>query len=130
LRSYSMNDYLNGGAEQFAPVPPVTFYKKNANFNKPSDLFVFIDVEPLSICFTPFEIPINNTQQYFTAPGALHNNTSGVLSYADGHSESHRWNKPVLRKSVAHPNGNPHPAASDPQDVSFIRTRAHHLLTP
>jgi prepilin-type N-terminal cleavage/methylation domain-containing protein len=130
LRSYSMNDYLNGGAEQFAPVAPVTFYKKNSNFFKPSDLFVFIDVEPLSICYTPFEIPINNTQQYFTAPGALHDRKSGVLSFADGHSETRRWRKPVLRKTTSTLTADPHPVASDPQDVSFIRTRAHHLLTP
>src|ERR1051326_7016025 len=87
LRSYSMNDYLNGGAEQYAPVPPVTFYKRAAQFAKPADLFVFLDVEPLSICYTPFEIPIANTQNYFTAPGALHDRRFGVLSFADGHSE-------------------------------------------
>ena len=73
LRSYSMNDYLNGGVEQFAPVPPVTFYKRNSDFRRPAELFVFIDVEPLSICYTPFEIPVSNSQAYFTAPGALHN---------------------------------------------------------
>ena len=43
LRSYSMNDYLNGGAEQYAPVPPVTFYKRNAQLVRPSELFVFME---------------------------------------------------------------------------------------
>lgn len=130
LRSYSMNDYLNGGAEQYAPVPPVTFYKRNSDFRRPSELFVFIDVEPLSICYTPFEIPISNSQQYFTAPGALHDKKTGVLSFADGHSESHRWKKPVQRNSTSSLVSNPHPVTSDPQDVSYIRTRSHHLLTP
>lgn len=130
LRSYSMNDYLNGGPQQFAPIPPVTFYTRNSNFNKPSDLFVFIDVDPMTICYTPFEIPVSNRQAYFTAPGALHDRKSGMLSYADGHAESHRWKKPVLRKLPIVPSGNPHPVASDPQDVSFIRARAHHLMPP
>jgi prepilin-type N-terminal cleavage/methylation domain-containing protein len=130
LRSYSMNDYLNGGVQQFAPVPPVTFYKRNSEFYKPADLFVFIDVEPLSICYTPFEIPITNSQSYFTAPGALHDKRSGVLSFADGHAASHKWRKPVLRNSTAALISMPHPVPSDPQDVSFIRMRAHHLLTP
>jgi prepilin-type N-terminal cleavage/methylation domain-containing protein len=130
LRSYSMNDYLNGGAEQFAPVPPVTFYKRNSDFRRPADLFVFIDVEPLSICYTPFEIPMGNSQPYFTAPGALHSKNAGVLSFADCHAESHRWRKPVLRKAAAGFNSSPHPVQSNPQDVSYIRTRAHHLLTP
>jgi len=93
-------------------------------------LFVFIDVEPLSICYTPFEIPIANSQSYFTAPGALHNKNAGVLSFADGHAESHRWKKPVLRTSTAALASSPHPVLSNPLDVSYIRTRAHHLLTP
>ncbi len=130
LRSYSMNDYLNGGAEQFAPIAPVTFYKRNSQFIKPSELFVFIDVEPLSICYTPFEIPISNTQTYFTAPGALHDKKSGVLSFADGHSESHRWRKPVVRNTTTTLTSNPHPVTSERQDVSYIRTRSHHLAVP
>ncbi|MBI4658470.1 MAG: prepilin-type N-terminal cleavage/methylation domain-containing protein [Verrucomicrobia bacterium] len=130
LRSYSMNDYINGGPQQFAPVPPVTFYKRNSEFAKPADLFVFIEVEPISICYTPFEIPVSNSQSYFTAPGALHDRKSGVLSFADGHSESRRWRRPVLRVSTSSLASNPHPVPSDPQDVSYIRARAHHLMTP
>ena len=130
LRSYSMNDYLNGGGEQFAPVPPVTFYKRNSEFVRPSELFVFIDVEPLSICYTPFEIPVRNNQTYFTAPGALHDRKSGVLSFADGHAESHRWKKPVLRNTTSSLTSNPHPVTSETNDVSYIRARSHHLATP
>ena len=130
LRSYSMNDYLNGGVEQYAPVPPITFYKRNSEFQRPSDLFVFLDVEPLSICYTPFEIPIRNSQAYFTAPAALHDRKSGVLSFADGHAEAHRWKKPVLRNSTPSLISNPHPVTSDPDDVSYIRLHAHHLAVP
>jgi prepilin-type N-terminal cleavage/methylation domain-containing protein len=130
LRSYSMNDYLNGGVQQYAPIPPVTFYKRNSEFGKPVELFVFMDVEPLSICYTPFEIPVSNAQSYFTAPGALHDRKAAVLSFADGHSESHRWRKPVLRISNPALMSNPHPVQSDPQDVSYVRTRSHHLAPP
>src|SRR5437879_6562013 len=100
------------------------------NFARPADLFVFMDVEPLSICYTPFEIPVANTQAYFTAPGALHGKRSGVLSFADGHSEAHRWKKPVLRATTTALTSNPHPVPSDRQDVSYIRTRSHHLAIP
>src|SRR5262245_1590913 len=130
LRSYSMNDYLNGGVEQYAPVPPVTFYKRNSGFRRAAELFVFIDVEPLSICYTPFEIPTSDSQSYFTAPAALHDKSTGVISFADGHSESHRWKKPVLRASNSTLVSNPHPVPSDPRDVRYIRSRAHHLLAP
>ena len=130
LRSYSMNDYLNGGVEQFAPVPPVAFYKRSSEFGRPAGLFVFIDVEPMSICYTPFEIPVANNQSYFTAPGALHSKKSAVLSFADAHAEAHRWNKPVLRPRNSALTSNPHPVPSDPVDVRYIRTRAHHLAVP
>lgn len=125
LRSYSMNDYLNGGVEQFAPIPPITFYKRASEFRRPATLFVFIDVEPASICYTPFEIPVANTQTYFTAPGSMHDGNRGVLSYADGHSESHRWKRPVQRAITS--GVSPHPVPSDSQDVSYIRARSHHL---
>ncbi len=128
LRSYSMNDYLNGGPEQFAPIPPVRFYKRSSDFSKPSDLFVFIDVEPSSICYTPFEIPVSPTQAFFTAPGSLHNKKSGILSFADGHAESHRWKRPVLRKINPAGNGDPHPVPSHQDDVRYIRSKAHHLM--
>lgn len=129
LRSYSMNDYLNGGVQQFAPRAPITFYKKVSQVLEPSRVFVFIDVEPASCCFTPFEIPVADNQTYFTAPGALHGRKTGMLSYADTHAESHRWTQPVLRKpSTAALD--PHPVPSNRQDVQFIRLRAHHLAVP
>src|SRR6266480_5214085 len=40
--------------------------------------------------------------------------------FADGHSESHRWNKPLLRNSTPSLISNPHPVLSDRQDVSYI----------
>lgn len=123
LRSYSMNDYLNGGEEQFAPLPPVTFYKRNSDFRRPAQVFVFIDAEPASICYTPFEIPQSDTSAFFSLPGSLHDRKTGVLSFADGHAEAHPWKKPILR-----PTGNPHPNPGDRADVNYVRSRAHHLL--
>ena len=130
LRSYSMNDYLNGGEAEYSPVPPIYFYKRSSDFARPSHLFVLIDVEPLTICYTPFEIPDSDRRAYFTAPGALHLKKSGVLSFADGHAEAHRWNKPVLRPRTSFLISDPHPVPSDPKDVNYIRSRAHHLAVP
>jgi prepilin-type N-terminal cleavage/methylation domain-containing protein len=134
LRSYSMNNYLNGnvqgGAQGYGPVYPAYFYKRNSELLKPSNLFVFIDAEPNSICYVPFEIPQLNQQPFFTAPGAMHNNNAAVLSYADAHAESHRWKKPIHLPGVAATASNPHPVPGDTNDVAYIRARAHHLLTP
>jgi prepilin-type N-terminal cleavage/methylation domain-containing protein len=127
LRSYSMNDYMNGGAEQYAPVPPVFFYKRDSDFRRASQLFVFIESEPVSICYTPFEIPTSDYQAFFTAPGALHSRQrTGVISFADAHSEAHRWKLPAVRPM----SSSPHPSPSDPEDAHYVRARSHHLLWP
>ena len=129
LRSYSMNDYMNGGAQQYAPVPPVFFYTRDSQFRSAAQLFVFIEAEPVSICYTPFEIPTSDSQAFFTAPGGLHSRQRmGVISFADAHSEAHRWVKPGVRP--ANLSANPHPSPSDPRDVNYVRTRSHHLLLP
>ncbi len=130
LRSYSLNDYMNGGVEQYAPAPGTAFYKKNTDFSKPSTLFSFIDVEPITICYTPFEIPINDVTPFFSAPGAMHDRRFGVMSYVDGHTEAHRWKLPLVRPVPSTAPQNPHPAQSDAVDINYIRTRAHHLLAP
>ena len=127
LRSYSMNDYMNGGAEQYAPVPPVFFYRRDSALGRASQLFVFIESEPRSICYTPFEIPPSDSQPFFTAPGGLHSRQrTGVISFADAHSETHRWVRPGVRP--VNQNSDPHPSPSDRSDVNYVRTRSHHLL--
>ena len=128
LRSYSMNDYLNGGITQYAPVFPVTFYKRNTDFRRTSEVFVFMDVEPVSVCYTPFEIPPADGTSFFNAPGSLHDKRSGVLSFVDGHVESHRWNRVVARTVIPTGTGNPHPSPTDRRDVAYVRQKSHHLL--
>jgi len=129
LRSYSMNDYMNGGAAQYAPVPPVFFYRRDTEFRRAALLFVFIEAEPLSICYTPFEIPPSDGNSFFTAPGGLHSRRrSGVISFADAHAEVHRWMKPGVRQ--VNPTMDPHPSPSDSRDVKYVRARSHHLLLP
>ena len=131
LRSYSMNDHLNGGSEVFNTIAPLFFYKKAPQLLNPDRIFVLIDADPGTICYAPFEIPTANNRPFFTAPGALHGKRSGVLSFADGHVEAHRWKKPYLHENNAHLVQNPHSIGpSDRADVAYIRTRAHHLAEP
>jgi prepilin-type N-terminal cleavage/methylation domain-containing protein len=127
LRSYSMNDYMNGSASEYGVVPPVFFYRRDSEFRRPALLFVFIEAEPLSICYTPFEIPTSDSQSFFSAPGGLHSRQRrGVISYADSHAEAHRWVKPGVRP--VDPATYPHPPPSDTRDVHYVRVRSHHLL--
>ena len=125
-----MNDYLNGNSDQYSAPPPLFFYKKNSQFQRAAQIFVFIDSDPGTICYVPFEIPIANNATFFTAPGALHDRRSAVLSFADCHAETHRWKRPSLHPNTSM-NGSPHNAVtSDPQDVAYVRSRSHHLVNP
>ena len=123
LRSYSMNDYITppGGGSW-----GVRFhFRKASDMQNPTTTFVFSDVEPASICYSPFRIPESDTQPWFSAPGAMHGN-GAVLSFADGHTENKRWKRPSVRAPLA--SGSPHPPRTERTDVMWLRRRAHHLI--
>ena len=94
LRSYSMNDYITPPFQGAHGLP--YHFRKAADMLAPARTFVFADVEPASICYTPFRIPDSDTSQWFNAPGAMHGK-GAVLSFADGHIESKRWKRPNVR---------------------------------
>lgn len=122
LRSYSMNDYITPPGAESQGVK--YHFNVAAQILRPSTTFVFIDVEPGSMCYTPFRIPDSDTDLWFSAPGAMHNK-SAALTFAEGHAESKKWKKPLFRPPT---NGNPHPSPSDRADVMWLRRRAHHLI--
>jgi prepilin-type N-terminal cleavage/methylation domain-containing protein len=128
LRSYSMNDFFTPGAQEGVQPNnrlPQPFYRMEQVLG-PSSTFLFIDVEPASICFTPFRIPETDSAPWFNAPGAFHSK-GAVLSFADNHVESHRWIKPSNRPPLS---GSPHPSPTDRRDVQWLRPRSHHLIPP
>lgn len=57
----------------------------------PAQTLVFMDVNPLSICWPFFGIQEQET--FFMLPGSYHANGAGV-SFADGHSVIKRWRDP------------------------------------
>lgn len=122
LRSYSMNDYITpvgGGSwgQQY-------HYRRMEDLIRPTTTFIFIDSEPASICYTPFRIPDTDREPWFTAPGAMHANGTGV-TFADGHAEKKTWKRPTKRLPL---NVSPHPSPSNTNDVKWLRRRAHHLI--
>jgi prepilin-type N-terminal cleavage/methylation domain-containing protein len=122
LRSYSMNDYITppGGGSW-----GTQYHYKNANdIRTPTKVFIFIDVEPGSMCFTPFRIPETDSEPWFTAPGAMHGGGS-CLTFSEGHAEFKKWKKPSYRAPT---DNSPHPSPSDRTDVMWLRRRAHHLI--
>jgi prepilin-type N-terminal cleavage/methylation domain-containing protein/prepilin-type processing-associated H-X9-DG protein len=104
-RSYSMNGYLGPTPSMFAPSGSKSGYastnfraflkSSDLNASSPAKTFVFQDVNPASICFAAFVVnmPGYGADGFFHYPAAYHNR-SGVLSFADGHAETHAWKDP------------------------------------
>jgi prepilin-type N-terminal cleavage/methylation domain-containing protein len=128
IRSYSMNSYVGtspGNAE-----PPVRLnqayraYLRSTSLasDYPATRFLFMDVNPASLCTPGFGVDM--AQDIFIhLPSTAHRN-SGVLSFADGHTESHKWVDPRTRRTIASPQHIPHDFSSSKNaDLKWIRDR-------
>jgi prepilin-type N-terminal cleavage/methylation domain-containing protein len=93
VRSYSLNLYL-GTIPSFISYtsPQYKVFKKTTDLDSPATIFAFQDVNPQNICTPAFIVtmPGNGPDGFFHYP-ATHHNRAGVVSFADGHSETHRW---------------------------------------
>jgi prepilin-type N-terminal cleavage/methylation domain-containing protein/prepilin-type processing-associated H-X9-DG protein len=128
VRSYAMNCYVGTPAgsleEPFVPLSGFRFYTKSSQLSadQPASRFIFADVNPANICSPAFGV--NMVQDvFFHYPSSAHN-FSGVLAFADGHAESHKWVDARTRKTV--PNGQivRHTDSSpNNQDLRWIRDR-------
>ena len=106
-RSYSMNGYLGPtpGMESASEylTPGYRGFHKTSEIvaPAPADTFVFQDVNPANICFPAFivRMPGSSPDGFFHYPGS-HHDGAGVLAFADGHTESHRWQDPRTSRSV------------------------------
>lgn len=110
LRNYSMNAYFGWNAPVLEePVSPSGPFKiggfnnpNNVWFDKttdlsvanPSDIFLFSDMNPRSVCYPGFIVV---PAWFYHVPFAGHSG-SAVLTYGDGHVESHRWTDPKTQK--------------------------------
>jgi len=128
-RSYSMNSYI--GTPAPGVVQPISInsyfetYLKVSQLaaDQPDNRFVFMDVNPASICTPAFGVDMT-LQTWIHLPSFLHRQ-GGVVAFADGHIEVHRWQD--RRTRVQLPNGSgfiPHGTASpNNPDLNWISTR-------
>jgi hypothetical protein len=104
IRSYAMNCYVGspmGGIEEpFRMVLGYQIYIKSSDIGAsvPAMRFLFADVNPANICSPAFGVDMA-VDIMFHYPSALHGGL-GVLVFADGHAEAHKWMDPRTRKSV------------------------------
>jgi prepilin-type N-terminal cleavage/methylation domain-containing protein len=94
VRSYAMNSYVGFRGGEFRGTPDssrFTVFRKTSDIKSmaSSDLIVFVDVNPMSICRPLFGTYMD--REVMLHYPAAHHNRSGVFSFADGHLETHRW---------------------------------------
>jgi prepilin-type N-terminal cleavage/methylation domain-containing protein len=129
LRNYSMNGYLGVGANNVeSPLDLNSAFRvhmKTASLSadSPANRFVFMDVNPGSICTPAFGVDMV-ADTFIHYPSTLHRGIAAV-SFADNHVESHKWVDPRTRKSV--PTGAQyiphHDSSPGNKDIYWIRDR-------
>ncbi len=125
VRSYSMNAYVGWAVNPDELNPHYRVFTTTADMVGPSPatIFVFQDVHPDNICYPAFVVRMpGEPEQFFHYPSSLHNGR-GVVAFADGHADTHRWvdprtTPPVTGNVLAHWNDSPNNA-----DLAWIRER-------
>ena len=118
VRSYSMNCYAAPIADtEFSVTKTYKAFNKDGDITRPSDLFLFMDVNPETLCMPHFRV-LMEEQNWFHAPSTLHSG-SGAISFMDGHIEGHKW-----RSTIKPPAASPHNfAAAKASDLLWIKQR-------
>ena len=103
IRSYSLNAYMGWAVDTEELTVGYTIFRKTSDLPQPSNLFSFQDVHPDNICFPAFVVRMpGDEESLYHYPSSLHRGR-GVLTFADGHSESHLWSDSRTMPAV---NGN------------------------
>lgn len=121
VRSVSMNQRLNGGEYNSAPLSQYNNPGKLSAINNPgpSDAFLFVDERGDSINDGFFVVVMtdNPSQDVIgNTPADYHNGCSSV-SFADGHAEIHKWLDP---RTEARPYDPRSPAPND-VDIDWLQ---------
>jgi len=107
-RSVAMNNWIGHHWSKVNATDPDTFfvYKKTSDLNRPgpANTIVILDEGP-SINDGFFAVPMNTydplllpAKEFVDVPATYHGN-AGSFSFADGHSEIHRWRDPRTAKT-------------------------------
>lgn len=115
-RSVSMNGYMNGDSWHTVAVAKTwRTFRKLTDITSASQMFVFIDEREESVDDGYILVSMEPNNLWGNPPAVYHNGAGG-LSFADGHSEVHRWLDPeTLRKGGGD--------RKSPRDVPWIQAR-------
>lgn len=101
-------------------------YGKMSSINRPgpSDLWVLMDENPLTINDPSLAVQCGSTTALFVdAPAIYHNGAAGI-AFADGHSEVHRWVETFTRNIKALGTTDPN---SNNRDLKWLQERTSAL---
>jgi type II secretory pathway pseudopilin PulG len=139
VRSMVMNIWLgglNGGTTGIMPMDPYILYLKYSQLVKPGPekIFVFIDEREDANTWANFCTDMEGYSPY--APGsyklydipASYHAQAGGLSFADGHSELHKWVDPRTTPPIVEQgniwDGRNGPASPNNKDVGWLQDHA------
>ena len=91
VRSISMNNYAN--SRTWETPSRFLLYTNLAQFKSPADVFIILEERPESINGCAFFTDADRRFQIIDYPALFHNGAC-TFSFADGHSETHRWLDP------------------------------------
>jgi prepilin-type N-terminal cleavage/methylation domain-containing protein len=126
IRSYALNAYMGWVSPRSELSAQHKVFQKMSDLNvaSPSQLFVFQEVHPSSICMPAFMmyLPGGTVDGFYHYPSSLHRG-SGVVNFADGHMETRKWQdprtiKPANSEILAHWDHSPRNA-----DIAWLRER-------
>lgn len=88
-RSYALNSYMGDIDGWVTAGYRVYRRKSDVEAQSPAEKFLFMDVQPESVCMPTFVVSMSGTGLGHT-PGSYHNRAA-VVSYADGHIGTQKW---------------------------------------
>jgi prepilin-type N-terminal cleavage/methylation domain-containing protein/prepilin-type processing-associated H-X9-DG protein len=93
VRSVSMNSLVGTGSRPWVISSKYPVCTNLSQIKSPAYMFVFVDEREESINDGEFMTDPDTRYQLVDYPASYHNN-AGSFSFADGHSEIHRWKDP------------------------------------
>jgi prepilin-type N-terminal cleavage/methylation domain-containing protein len=116
VRSYAMNAYIAPmRGDSFTTDANYAVFRRSTDFQKPSEVFLTMDVNPDTLCMPQFRVYMSGNS-WFHAPSTLHSRSS-VLAFADSHVESHQWKGLRPNRNIRHN----FPAGPDLTDLAWVR---------
>jgi prepilin-type N-terminal cleavage/methylation domain-containing protein/prepilin-type processing-associated H-X9-DG protein len=124
LRSYSLNAYLGWEGPWDTRLSTLfKVFKKHSALvaTMPGGVFLFQDVNPDSICW-PFFGMWMDQDNFFNWPNSSHNR-GGVVSFADGHVDYHRWRDQRTITAYSANYHNHEDSSPENQDLVWLQQR-------